>query len=148
MLTRGRRPCTLTFVLAVCSFLFQNPKWSDPSGWAADATETCAADGGAVGGPPGQPRFSSERVGDTVEVEYDVEAVDGSADATAVGVTVDRPGAAQLPSLKIVAADDGRGTISVPVPPGSGDLTVRVSSYDESGQKSRAAVAPVGRTAG
>jgi hypothetical protein len=131
--------------------MFQNPKWSDPSGWAGTATQTCAADGAPGPHPPGgppRPRFSSRRVGDTVEVEYELPAAEDGARATAIGVTLDRPGGRQLPALELDATSGETGSMSIPVPPGTGELTVRVSSYADSGQKSRAAAAPVGERSG
>ena len=130
--------------------VFQGAKWDDPDTWAAGLTTTCNADGAGSpgrGGPP-RPRFTSQRVGDEVLVDYEIPATaDGQVEAASVGVTVDRPGETQTPTLDL-APTTGSGRISVPVPKGSGGLTVRVSSYSAEGMKSKDASAPVGGAAG
>ena len=128
---------------------FQGDKWDDPDAWAASLTTTCNADGAprpGRRGPP-RPRFTSQRVGDEVVVDYEIPpGADSQAEPASVGVTVDRPGETQTPTLEL-APTAGRGRISVAVPKGSGALTVRVSSYSDDGMKSNDASAPVGSPA-
>jgi hypothetical protein len=130
--------------------VFQGSKWDDPDAWAAGLTTTCNADGAGRpgrGGPP-RPRFTSKRVGDQVVVDYEISAVtEGQVEAASVGVTVDRPGEKQTPVLDLKPTS-GSGRISLPVPKGSGALTVRMSAYSTDGMKSHDVSAPVGAESG
>jgi hypothetical protein len=127
---------------------FQGDKWTDPSTWAVSGADGCAADSGGAqsqDATPPVPSFSSQQTGDSVEVDYQIPTPDGGDPvADVVAVTVDRPGDAQTPIVSF-APTDGSGSVSLPVPPGQGEVTVRVSSYSNDGVKSRDVAAPLGQ---